>query len=58
MPTKLRSSARPCLEDFSGWHCAPKTLPDATKDTNGEPYSPRPSTIDGSSGSATNVCTW
>src|SRR5207253_5462459 len=56
--TKLRSSASPSVEDFSGWHWAPKTLPCATNDTNGEPYSPMPSTIAGSSGSTTYECTW
>src|SRR4051794_21854629 len=57
-PTKLRSSASPCVEDFSGWHWAPKTLPRSTKEQNVVPYSPTPSTIDSSSGSGTNECTW
>ena len=49
--TKLPSSCRPCVDDFSGWHCAPKMWPRSTKDTNGEPYSPVPSTTSSSAGS-------
>ena len=51
MRTKLPSSCSPCVDDFSGWHCAPKMCPRSTKDTNGEPYSPVPSTTSSSAGS-------
>src|SRR4051812_42358530 len=34
---KLRSSERPSREDFSGWNCAPITLPRSTIEANGSP---------------------
>ena len=37
MRVKLRSSASPLREDFSGWNCAPMTVPRSAMDTNGPP---------------------
>ncbi len=53
---KLRSSARPAREDFSGWNWQPNTLSRPATDTNRDPYSPT-ATVSGPS-SATNECTW
>ena len=50
MFTKLRRRVRPAVEDFSGWHWAPKTLSRPTNETNGAPYSPVPSTMSSSGG--------
>ena len=36
--TKLRSTFKPAVEDFSGWNCTPKTLPLCTAAVNGVPY--------------------
>src|SRR4051794_3939004 len=55
---KLRSSASPSREDFSGWNWQPMTLPRATIDTKRSPYSPRPTMSPSSSGSQTNEWTW
>ena len=55
---KLASSASPSAEDFSGWNCTPYTLPRATIETKGSPYSPRPTTSAGSAGRQANECTW
>ena len=57
-PAKLRSSASPSSEDFSGWNCAPMTFPRSTSDTNRSPYSPRPMTSRSSSGRQAKLCTW
>ena len=57
-PTKLRSSASPSSEDFSGWNCAPITFPRSTIETKRSPYSPRPTTSASSAGRQANVCTW
>ena len=42
MRPKLASSRRPRSEDFSGWNCTAKTLPDATAAANVVPYSHSP----------------
>src|SRR3954452_7400390 len=55
---KLRSSARPSREDFSGWNWQPITLPRSTIDTNRSPYSPRPRTSSALAGTGASECTW
>ena len=39
-------------EDFSGWNCAPNTLPRSTTETKRSPYSARPTTSASSAGPA------
>ena len=50
MRVKLRSSASPLREDFSGWNCAPMTVPRSAMETNGRRSRPRPTTSASSSG--------
>ena len=55
---KLPSRARPAREDFSGWNCAPITLPCSTMDGKVSPYSPVPTTSAWSEGRQTKEWTW
>ena len=58
MRAKLRRSCRPSRDDFSGWNCTPIRCPRSTTDTNGVPYSPRPTMSSDWPGSQANECTW
>ena len=55
---KLRSSVSPSREDFSGWNCTPIRFSRSTIETNGVPYSPRPTMSSLCAGSQANECTW
>jgi len=55
---KLRSSASPSREDFSGWNCTPDTVPRSTIEAKRSPYSATPTTSAGSAGRQANECTW
>ena len=55
---KLRSSASPWAEDFSGWNWTPKSGSRSTALTKVSPYSLVPSTSDASDGRGAKLCTW
>src|SRR5205085_11552326 len=56
--TKLRRSASPSREDFSGWNWTPATLSRSTIEAKRSPYSPRPTTSSSWRGRQTKECTW
>ena len=55
---KLRSSARPSREDFSGWNWTPMTWPRSTIEANGLAVLAAADDVASSAGRQANECTW